>query len=63
MMPINQDKVRKFQEANAASPVVFGSAQRVRGGVYYRLADGKRFRLTRDECAEIGCPLWSLPTS
>ena len=59
-MAINQDKVARFKAANAASPVVYGSALSDRGGCYYRLDDGSKFRLTRDECGAVGYPRWKL---
>lgn len=52
-------KAREFREANRRSPVVYGSAIGDGGrGAYYRLEDGKTFRLGKADCAAAGMPLW-----
>jgi hypothetical protein len=50
-------KVARFLEANAASPVVYGSV--TDNGCTYRLATGQTFHLSRKECREIGVPRWA----
>lgn len=53
-------KAQAFAAANAESPVVFGSAQK-NGGAYYRLADGRSFRLSLHDCRSLLAPTWRLP--
>jgi len=53
------ERAKEFVEANAKSPVVYGSAIGNGGkGAYYRLANGQRFRLNREDCAAVGMPRW-----
>lgn len=54
------DKAKAFLEANAASPVVYGSG-RPEGGAYYRLTNGRTFRLSLFECRSLPAPKWDLP--
>ena len=54
------EHAKTFLEANAASPVVFGSAYPGRGA-YYRLKDGRRFRLTIYDVRSLPMPKWDLP--
>lgn len=56
-------KVHRFKEANKISPVVYGSAIGNGGqGAFYRLADGKTFELTAEECRLIQ-PRWAFETA
>jgi hypothetical protein len=50
-------KVSRFIEANARSPVVYGSVDGLT--CTYRLADGSSWTLSRRECREIGHPRWA----
>jgi hypothetical protein len=62
-------KAALFLAANARSPVVYGSVltdPRWRGdgpppsrGCYYRLADGKTFRLGLADCRAVVAPRWA----
>ena len=57
------DNAADFLAANMISPVVYGAVVGRGGeGCRYRLADGREFHLTRDECAEVGQPIWASPT-
>lgn len=50
---------RNFSNANAASPVVYGSVlDGPLGGCFYRLADGKTFTLTAHDCRQVE-PRWA----
>lgn len=51
--------LENFIAANAESPVVEGSAIGKGGeGAYYTLKNGRKFRLTKEECAKIETPRW-----
>lgn len=54
-----RESVRKFVEANDASPVVAGSVP-LCGGAYYKLGDGRWIKLSRSACQELpeGYPRW-----
>lgn len=55
--------VQSFIEANEKSPVVEGRILSYEnGGGYYRLKNGKEFRLSRDECRSLPAyyPIWHI---
>lgn len=55
---------RAFVDANNNSPVVEGAVLSYEtGGGYYKLKNGKEFRLSRDECRSLpdNYPFWYLP--
>lgn len=56
-------RARNFMRANKESAVVYGSVIDVAGttgrGCYYRLENGKTFRLTRNDCRAVGHPRWA----
>jgi hypothetical protein len=50
-------RAKLFLEANARSPVVYGS---VENGCVYRLADGSRWHLSHKDCRALGRqPRWA----
>ena len=51
-------KAARFLEANATSPVVYGSVMD-NGGCVYRLRDGSAWTLTAKECRDVGQPRWA----
>jgi hypothetical protein len=52
---------RRFLQANAQSPVVYGSVIGDGGrGVMYRLADGTVWKLTRQDCLHVRQPRWAM---
>jgi hypothetical protein len=54
---------KRFVEANGTSPVVCGVVIGRGGeGCRYTLADGSSFRLSSDDCKEIGKPRWDDPS-
>jgi hypothetical protein len=50
-------KADRFIAANAKSPVVYGSCDA--DGCTYRLADGSRWQLNRNDCQAVGHPRWA----
>ena len=55
---------RSFIDANNKSPVIEGAVLSYEtGGGYYRLKNGKEFRLSRDECRSLpeNYPVWFFP--
>lgn len=52
-------QAKEFLAANRRSPVVSGSAIGSGGqGAWYELRSGVIFKLTAEECREIGMPWW-----
>lgn len=52
-------KAEAFIKANESSPVVSGAVIGSGGkGARYTLANGQRFKLTSEECKQIGMPRW-----
>ena len=53
-------RARSFLDANAQSPVVYGSVKGDGGdGCFYRLADGRTFDLSLLDCRYVGIPRWA----
>jgi len=51
---------KRFVVANAMSPVISGAVIGRGGkGCIYTLANGQEFRLSSDDCKEIGKPRWA----